>query len=56
VEIDAFEVAAMYGVSPRTLRRMIERGEVPPPVTPPGRSRRWNKAQIEHAIARRAKR
>ena len=45
------ETAEMLGCSPRTLRRDVERGEVPKPVKRPGRVR-FVRVEIEEHLRR----
>jgi len=45
--IDIKQVASMLGVSPRTIRRLWSRGELPEPVKF-GRSVRWRKLDLEN--------
>ncbi len=45
--IDIKQVASMFGVSTRTIRRLWSKGELPEPIRI-GRSVRWRKLDIEN--------
>lgn len=48
--LSAAEVCKMIGVSRATLYRMLQRGEVPQPLTVSLRARRWRMTQIHEYI------
>lgn len=52
--VDAAGLASLLGISTRTLARMVKNGDVPPPVAM-GRLRRWNPADVDQALRRKAK-
>jgi len=46
-------IAKMLGCSPKTIDRLRERGEMPPPLIVAPRTIRWRKAEIEDWLASR---
>lgn len=44
--LDAAEIARIFGVSVRTVRRWDRRGRIPGKVKSPGRAVRWKRADV----------
>lgn len=51
--IDAKEAARMMKICVGTLWHRLKKGKFPPPVTPPGCKRLWNKEDIEYCLRHR---
>ncbi len=53
--LDTKQLAALLGVHPRTVVRLVQRGELPPPIRLGPRILRWRVTDIERAIEQRSR-
>lgn len=52
--IDTKQLAATLGIHPRTVARLVQRGELPPPIRLGPRILRWRVTDLEKALEQRS--